>query len=242
MYKILALNCLITAYSLSVLYLDGIKFGDYQVTITGMLMSVCFLCISRAKVRIDSGCLASSRLIGNYFSKPIEQLSRERPLSNIFNFYVLLSVLLQFALHIATLIYMTQLSNQFEQCVLQELYPQAVAKIFSPSIRRGPIDLDAKFEPSLLNTSIYLLGLSQQVSTFAINFQGRPFREGINENRALWWGLVGASAVAFSGATDFMPELNRWLQIVEMENIVGHFVQCSRPTTADSSCFSLCSN
>lgn len=36
--------------SLSVMYLDGIKFGDYQVTITGMLMSVCFMCISRAKV------------------------------------------------------------------------------------------------------------------------------------------------------------------------------------------------
>lgn len=50
MYKILALNCLITAYSLSVQYLDGIKFGDYQITITGMMMSVCFLCISRAKV------------------------------------------------------------------------------------------------------------------------------------------------------------------------------------------------
>ncbi|TCD66868.1 hypothetical protein EIP91_000766 [Steccherinum ochraceum] len=179
MYKILALNCLITAYSLSVQYLDGIKFGDYQVTITGMLMSVCFLCISRAK--------------------PVEKLSRERPLGNIFNLYVLLSVLLQFALHIVSLLYITQLSHQYE--------------------KQDVIDLEAKFEPNLLNTAIYLLGLSQQVSTFAINFQGRPFREGIRENSALWWGLVGASAVAFSGATDFFPELNRWLQIVVMEDL-----------------------
>ncbi|KAJ8082505.1 putative cation-transporting ATPase 1 [Marasmius tenuissimus] len=177
MYKILALNCLITAYSLSVQYLQGIKYGDYQVTITGMLMSVCFLCISRAK--------------------PVEKLSKERPLGNIFNFYVLLSVLFQFALHIVTLVYITNLSEVYEP-------------------RTGPIDLEAKFAPSLLNTAIYLLGLQQQVSTFAINFQGRPFREGIRENPTLYWGLVGASAVALSGATDFMPEMNRWLQIVEM--------------------------
>lgn len=99
---------------------------------------------------------------------------------------------------------------------------------FHPSVRktdlvkrREVIDLEAKFEPSLLNTAIYLLGLSQQVSTFAINYQGRPFREGIRENPALYWGLVGAAAVAFSGSTDFMPELNRWLQIVEMEGHVS---------------------
>ncbi|KAG8216948.1 ATPase [Butyriboletus roseoflavus] len=181
MYKILALNCLITAYSLSVQYLDGIKFGDYQVTVSGMLMSVCFLCISRAQ--------------------PIEKLSRERPLGNIFNLYVLLSVLIQFALHIVSLVYITNLAHFYEP--------------------PGFIDLEAKFEPSLLNTAIYLLGLSQQVSTFAINFQGRPFREGIRENSKLYWGLVGASAVAFSGSTDFFPELNRWLQIVEMDTAVG---------------------
>lgn len=45
----------------------------------------------------------------------MEKLSRERPLGNIFNFYVLLSVLLQFALHIVTLVYITQLSYAFEE-------------------------------------------------------------------------------------------------------------------------------
>lgn len=124
-------------------------------------------------------------------------------MGNIFNLYVLLSVLIQFAIHIAALLYITNLSYVYEP-------------------REGPIDLDAKFEPSLLNTAIYLLGLSQQVSTFVINFQGRPFREGITENSALYWGLIGAAAVAFSGATDFIPELNRPLQIVEMVNPVSH--------------------
>ncbi|KAG1786348.1 hypothetical protein EV424DRAFT_1570503 [Suillus variegatus] len=90
----------------------------------------------------------------------------------------------------------------------------------------GVIDLEAQFEPSLLNTAIYLLGPSQQVSTFTINFQGRPFREGIRENLSLYWGLVGASAVAFSGGMDFMPELNRWLQIIEMEVEIGPMFLC----------------
>jgi cation-transporting ATPase 13A1 len=90
-----------------------------------------------------------------------------------------------------------------------------------PLCSRGEIDLEKKFEPSLLNTAIYLLGLSQQVSTFVLNFQGRPFREGIRENPPLYWGLLGVSAVAYCGATDFIPELNRWLQLVEMSTSVS---------------------
>ncbi|KAF2127493.1 cation-transporting ATPase 4 [Dothidotthia symphoricarpi CBS 119687] len=175
MYKILALNCLISAYSLSVLYLDGIKFGDGQVTISGMMMSVCFLSISRAKT--------------------VEALSKERPQHNIFNIYIIGSVLGQFAVHIATLIYVSQYVQRTEP---KEPNP----------------DLEKEFEPSLLNSAIYLLQLIQQISTFAINYQGRPFRESIRENKGMYWGLVLVSGVAFSCATEFIPEINEKLKLV----------------------------
>lgn len=85
--------------------------------------------------------------------------------------------------------------------------------------RRGSeIDLEGEFEPSLLNSAIYLLQLIQQISTFSINYQGRPFRESIRENKAMYWGLVAASGVAFSCATEFIPELNEKLRLVPFTN------------------------
>ncbi|KAJ5094361.1 hypothetical protein N7456_010222 [Penicillium angulare] len=179
MYKILALNCLISAYSLSVIYLDGIKFGDGQVTISGMLMSVCFLSISRAK--------------------SVEGLSKERPQPGIFNFYIIGSILGQFAIHIVTLIYLSNYVYKIEP-------------------RDDNVDLEGEFEPSLLNSAIYLLQLIQQISTFSINYQGRPFRESIRENRAMYWGLIAASGVAFSCATEFVPEINEKLRLVPFSN------------------------
>ncbi|CAK7210546.1 putative cation-transporting ATPase 1 [Sporothrix curviconia] len=175
MYKILALNCLISAYSLSVLYLEGIKFGDGQYTISGMLMSVCFLSISRAR--------------------SVEGLSKERPQPNIFNFYIIGSILGQFAVHVVTLIYVARLCDRLDP-------------------RSGDIDLEADFAPSLLNSAVYLLQLIQQISTFAVNYQGRPFRESLSENRGMFYGIVGVTGIAFACSTEFIPELNEQMKLV----------------------------
>lgn len=59
MYKILSLNCLISAYTMSALYLDGVKMGDYQATTLGLGISVLFMMLS--------------------FGKPLKKLQKERP-------------------------------------------------------------------------------------------------------------------------------------------------------------------
>jgi cation-transporting ATPase 13A1 len=61
---------------------------------------------------------------------------------------------------------------------------------------------------------VYLLQLIQQISTFAINYQGRPFREALSENRGMYWGIIGVSAIAFSCSTEFIPEINEKMRLV----------------------------
>ena len=74
--------------------------------------------------------------------------------------------------------------------------------------------MEAEFKPSLLNSAIYLLQLIQQVSTFAINYQGRPFREALSENKAMFYGILGVSGLAFVCATELAPEINEQMQLV----------------------------
>ena len=101
----------------------------------------------------------------------------------------------QFAIHIATLIYVSSYVARLEP-------------------RSPDVDLEGEFEPSLLNSAVYLLSLIQQISTFAINYQGRPFRESISENKGMFWGIVVVAGVAFSCSTEFIPEVNEKLRLV----------------------------
>lgn len=171
----MALQCLISSYSLSVLYLDGVKYGDSQMTAMGLLGSVSFMSVSR--------------------SKPLDKLSKVRPLSSIFHPALFVSLLGQFAIHLGTMIL--------------SVYQ---AKKYLPTDYEA--DLDGSFKPGILNTCVFLVSSVQQVTVYVVNLQGRPFMTGLSENRPLLWSLAFTFILTFMFASESVPSLNRYFQLV----------------------------
>jgi cation-transporting ATPase 13A1 len=90
--------------------------------------------------------------------------------------------------------------------------------VLTENSRSEAPDLEAEFKPSLLNSAVYLLQLIQQISTFAVNYQGRPFRESLSENKGMFYGILGVTGIAFACSTELIPELNEAMKLVPFKD------------------------
>jgi cation-transporting ATPase 13A1 len=141
------------------------------------------------------GMLGSISFMSVSRSKPLEKLSLVRPLTSIFHPAMFFSLLGQFAIHLTTMVLAVQSAK--------ELLP-----------KDHQVDLDGTFRPGLLNTVVFLVSNVQQVTVFVVNLQGRPFMTGLTENRPLLWSLLATFILTFMFASESVPNLNKYFQLV----------------------------
>jgi cation-transporting ATPase 13A1 len=182
-YKILGVNCLVNATVLSKLFLHGVKNGDRQMTILGLGVAVLFFFVTR----------------GN----PLRTLSVNRPPASVLCIQVLLSIALQFAVHLIAILLSAHAALAFVDPYDPSMIP------------------DGPFNPNTLNSCTFLLSAIATVNTFTINYRGEPFVEPIWQNKLLLRSLQMCYLVLFASALEVFPPLNDLLQLTEMPVLDG---------------------
>ncbi len=76
-------------------------------------------------------------------------------------------------------------------------------------------DLEKEFEPNLLNSTVYMISMTLQLATFAINYRGHPFMESLKENKALMYSLSGTGTFIVLLALGWLPEVSEQFGIVD---------------------------
>merc|ERR1712038_424539 len=118
-----------------------------------------------------------------------------KPLTSIFHPSMFISLLGQFSVHLVVMML-------------------AVNKAKSTQSPDHEVDLDGEFKPGILNSVVFLVSNVQQVTVFVVNLQGRPFMTGLTENRPLLWSLVATFILTFMFASESVPGLNKYFQLV----------------------------
>lgn len=240
MYKILALNSLVSAFSLSFLDILGIRYGDVQMTIAGIIIAFAFAFLTRSKV--------------------LKKISKQRPVENIFNKYIIYSVFLQTIVHIASfLLVINNVTNIVYEKegfgMMSEMFDtkwvdyaikikeneQSIPSNNSETPKET--ENDSKFYPSTLNSTIFILAIAQELNTFIINYIGRPFRESLLENYSLLISLSCCSAVIVGLVFELHTGFSRLMEVVPLPNktflfsvIVADFILCY---VIEKTCFRL---
>ena len=197
MQQVLALNCLISAYSLSALYLDGVRMGENQLIATGLLLTTASLAFS--------------------YARPVQELSHIRPITTIFHPAIWVSIVGQLGMHLACMMYAISLTRNIvsaeEAAILDGEIPPP-EELPPPSPDGESITIP--FKPSLLNTVVFLIETAQQVSVMAVNYKGRPFMLASTENRPMGYSLLAVCVGVFVCAFEVIPQFNDLLKLVPM--------------------------
>ena len=205
MFKILGLNCLCTAYVMSVQFLDGVKFGDTQMTCGGLITAGMFLALSRAA--------------------PSQRLAPCKPRSTIFTAYFFASVICQFAVHLLSLWYTLDVAKAYAASMGEPGTAPYVAfdAIDADVGSQGNVEgetsthpLESPFAPNLINTVSFLVNTFTQTATVAVNYVGAPHCATLRQNAPLFYSVLGTYLALGVLTSQIFPKLNETAELYAM--------------------------
>jgi len=205
--QIMMLECIITAFTLSALSLEGARSSQRQMMASSWLIMIASLSFS--------------------YAKPVDQLSKVRPLSSLFHPAVFLSMLGQAAIHLFCMYYAVHLATtHMGPEKLQEVVEfhrkddEAEAALLAAQEEGAAEDefdfwsmWEKPFLPNLMNTVIFLVETAQIIAILFVNYKGRPWMNGLMENHSLFLSIFLCVGLVATCAWGYFPELNTLIHL-----------------------------
>jgi len=202
--QIMMLECIISAYALSALSLEGARSSERQMMASGWLIMVASLAFS--------------------YTKHIEEMHPVRPLRSLFHPAIFLSMMGQAMIHVGCMWYGVKIATEaMGPELLKEVltfHKMAKAKTL-PEQQAADDDVWAElwmawqtpFMPNLLNTVVFLVETSQMIAVLFVNYKGRPWMKGLLENHPLFLSVFLCVAGVAACAWGMSPELNNLIHL-----------------------------
>lgn len=141
---------------------------------------------------ISIGLLSSVGFTAITQPKALDFISKQRPVTSIFSLYMLFSILTQSIVQVSSL-YLVYINI--------------------------PLPIPAKkFEPSIMNTVLFVVSSTQTIATLICNYIGRPFREDLVENKMLGFSLLGILGFIANIFLNIHSDLNNMISIVNINS------------------------
>ena len=151
-------------------------------------------------------------------AKPVHTLSPHAPPHSVFASSVLTSILGQFVIHLLCLFTVLALCEHYEMYgVDMEASPESLSgyaqHMYERQHHRRINIPDSAFQPTLMNSAIYILSLVIQTNNFVVNYRGEPFTQNLSDNKQLLMSVRTIYFVIFVVLSDVFEPLNDLLEL-----------------------------
>ena len=217
MMQIMMLESLISAYTFAAITMEGGRSTEIQLIGSSMFVMVASIAFT--------------------YAKPNKKLSNVIPLKSVFSPAIFFSVVAQVLIHLGVLVYaMSWAKTEMGPESLQSLYDfererdEKLTKLMneSPDTSNdenwllnltGGMDMlnmfkSVPYRPNLLNTVMFLVKTSQQVSVLVVNYKGSPWMQGALENKALFLSMFACAIGIVVCSTGYIPWVNQTLELM----------------------------